>query len=242
MFTTYTAPRQISVFPFWRPKPLTSVTVSPCTPMPVSASRTSSSLNGLMMAMTSFMEIPRLGPFTQLQTGRRWAWPRKVLPPRRLPRESMDSSRVPTRRQQAYRFGKNDGFVRGTGPTAAGLCAQRSTKFAQKMVSALDPGGFAARSEHLPLKGREPLAKCDCPALKGGEPALGLDPRVVQAKPDVSDLAQLWITETGNSRFRLAVGRGSRSPPHPSPLGEGGDCGSLGAKCPASGGVTQADQ
>src|ERR1700674_3054280 len=107
--------------------------------MPVSASRTSSSLNGLMMAMTSFMEIPRLGPFTRLQTGRRWAWPRKVLPPRRLPRESMDSSRVPTRRQQAYRLGKNDGFDRGTARTAARLGAQRSTKFAQKMVSARSP-------------------------------------------------------------------------------------------------------
>src|SRR5262249_10756994 len=30
-------------------------TVSPCTPSPIRASRTSSSLNGLMMAMTSFM-------------------------------------------------------------------------------------------------------------------------------------------------------------------------------------------
>src|SRR6266704_5675664 len=40
------------------------------------------------------------------------------------------------------------------------------------------------------------------------------------------------VTEIGNSRFRLAVGRGSRSPPHPSPFqGEGGDCGSLGIKC-----------
>src|SRR6266700_5748128 len=39
--------------------------------MPVSASRTSSSLNGLMMAMTSFMKIPRLGPFTRLETGQR---------------------------------------------------------------------------------------------------------------------------------------------------------------------------
>jgi hypothetical protein len=34
---------------------LTSVTVMPCTPMPYSASRTSSSLNGLMIAVMSFM-------------------------------------------------------------------------------------------------------------------------------------------------------------------------------------------
>src|SRR5689334_21421026 len=33
----------------------------PCTPMPESASRTSSSLNGLMMAMTSFMRSPSEG-------------------------------------------------------------------------------------------------------------------------------------------------------------------------------------
>src|ERR1700674_2724436 len=35
--------------------------------------------------------------------------------------------------------GKNDGFDRGTARTAARLGAQRSTKFAQKMVSARDP-------------------------------------------------------------------------------------------------------
>src|SRR3970282_1056233 len=35
--------------------PFTSETVAPCTPMAVSASRTSSSLKGLMMAMISFM-------------------------------------------------------------------------------------------------------------------------------------------------------------------------------------------
>src|SRR5687768_14479062 len=56
--TTYSAPRYSSVWPFWRPKPLTSVTVMPCTPMPERASRTSSSLNGLMMAVTSFMSAP----------------------------------------------------------------------------------------------------------------------------------------------------------------------------------------
>src|SRR5258706_15478659 len=53
--TTYSAPRYSSVCPFWRPKPLTSVTVMPCTPIADSASRTSSSLNGLMMAVTSFI-------------------------------------------------------------------------------------------------------------------------------------------------------------------------------------------
>src|SRR5512133_2643228 len=53
--TTYSAPRYSSVCPFWRPKPFTSVTVMPCTPIADSASRTSSSLNGLMMAVTSFM-------------------------------------------------------------------------------------------------------------------------------------------------------------------------------------------
>src|SRR5574343_1359026 len=53
--TTYSAPRYSSVCPFCRPKPFTSVTVMPCTPMAESASRTSSSLNGLMMAVTNFM-------------------------------------------------------------------------------------------------------------------------------------------------------------------------------------------
>jgi hypothetical protein len=48
--TTYSAPRYSSVWPFWRPKPLTSVTVRPVTPISDKASRTSSSLNGLMMA------------------------------------------------------------------------------------------------------------------------------------------------------------------------------------------------
>src|SRR5262245_28603547 len=53
--TTYSAPRYSSVWPFCRPKPFTSVTVMPCTPIADSASRTSSSLNGLMIAVTSFM-------------------------------------------------------------------------------------------------------------------------------------------------------------------------------------------
>src|SRR5512133_2309288 len=58
--TTYSAPRYSSVCPFWRPKPLTSVTVIPCTPMADRASRTSSSLNGLMMAVMSFIGSSRM--------------------------------------------------------------------------------------------------------------------------------------------------------------------------------------
>src|SRR5436190_16456061 len=53
--TTYSAPRYSSVWPFWRPKPFTSVTVTPVTPTSDNASRTSSSLKGLMMAMTIFI-------------------------------------------------------------------------------------------------------------------------------------------------------------------------------------------
>src|SRR6185295_14117913 len=55
--TTYSAPRYSSVWPFCRPKPFTSVTVIPCTPIADSASRTSSSLNGLMIAVTSFTRV-----------------------------------------------------------------------------------------------------------------------------------------------------------------------------------------
>src|SRR5688500_17379654 len=55
--TTYSAPRYNSVWPFCRPNPLTSVTVMPCTPIADSASRTSSSLNGLMIALTSFIRV-----------------------------------------------------------------------------------------------------------------------------------------------------------------------------------------
>src|SRR5690606_33539714 len=47
--------------PFWRPNPLTSVTVMPCTPRSANASRTSSSLKGLMMAQTIFIAMLR-GP------------------------------------------------------------------------------------------------------------------------------------------------------------------------------------
>src|SRR6266496_5874994 len=52
--TTYSSPRYSSVCPFCRPKPLTSATVRPVTPISESATFTSSSLNGLMMASTFF--------------------------------------------------------------------------------------------------------------------------------------------------------------------------------------------
>src|SRR5687768_11776212 len=58
--TTYSAPRYSSVCPFWRPNPLTSVTVRPVTPQSASASRTSSSLNGLTTAVICFMAVPFL--------------------------------------------------------------------------------------------------------------------------------------------------------------------------------------
>src|SRR5581483_5629250 len=47
--------------PFWRPNPFTSETVRPWIPSEVKASRTSSSLNDLMIAVTSFMR--RKPPF-----------------------------------------------------------------------------------------------------------------------------------------------------------------------------------
>src|SRR5207247_129128 len=55
--TVYSPPRYSSVCPFCRPKPRTSDTVMPITPMPVSASLTSSSLNGLMIASIFFITI-----------------------------------------------------------------------------------------------------------------------------------------------------------------------------------------
>src|SRR4030095_9935753 len=58
--TTYSAPLYNSVCPFCRPNPFTSVTVIPCTPIDESASRTSSSLKGLMIAVTSFIGVPWL--------------------------------------------------------------------------------------------------------------------------------------------------------------------------------------
>src|SRR2546429_2428709 len=54
--TVYSDPRYSSVWPFCRPKPRTSVTVMPITPISVSASLTSSSLNGLMIASIFFMD------------------------------------------------------------------------------------------------------------------------------------------------------------------------------------------
>src|SRR5438445_3962380 len=53
--TVYSDPRYSSVWPFCRPKPRTSVTVMPMTPISVRASLTSSSLNGLMIASIFFM-------------------------------------------------------------------------------------------------------------------------------------------------------------------------------------------
>src|SRR4029453_18912175 len=54
----YSEPRYSSVWPFWRPKPRTSETVIPTTPMSVRVSFTSSSLKGLMMASIFFMGPP----------------------------------------------------------------------------------------------------------------------------------------------------------------------------------------
>ena len=59
--TTYSAPRYSSVWPFCRPKPFASTTVMPCRPTSCSASFTSSSLNGLMMASIFFMRVQRPG-------------------------------------------------------------------------------------------------------------------------------------------------------------------------------------
>ena len=55
--TTYSAPRYSSVWPFWRPKPLAATTVMPCRPTSCSASFTSSSLKGLMIASIFFMRV-----------------------------------------------------------------------------------------------------------------------------------------------------------------------------------------
>src|SRR5262245_39482518 len=56
--TVYPPPRKSSVWPFCRPNPRTSETVMPMTPMEVSASLTSSSLKGLMMASIFFIWDP----------------------------------------------------------------------------------------------------------------------------------------------------------------------------------------
>src|SRR5262249_48152103 len=53
--TWYSAPRYTSVWPRCRPYPLASLTVMPCTPNTCSADFTSSSLNGLITAVMSFM-------------------------------------------------------------------------------------------------------------------------------------------------------------------------------------------
>jgi hypothetical protein len=66
--TTYSAPRYSSVCPFWRPNPLTSETVSPCTPISPSAWRTSSSLKGLTIAVMIFMHISELNSDSILAT------------------------------------------------------------------------------------------------------------------------------------------------------------------------------
>jgi hypothetical protein len=50
----YSAPRYTSVWPRCRPKPLASLTVMPSTPNDSSALFTSSSMCGLMIAVTSF--------------------------------------------------------------------------------------------------------------------------------------------------------------------------------------------
>ena len=59
--TTYSAPRYNSVWPFCRPKPLTSVAVMPATPASDNASRTSSRRNGLMIAITIYITISPVG-------------------------------------------------------------------------------------------------------------------------------------------------------------------------------------
>src|SRR5262245_27550538 len=51
----------------------------PCTPTATSASRTSSSLKGLMMAMTNFMDLPPTGPLPDRYSSQlRWV-PRSAL-------------------------------------------------------------------------------------------------------------------------------------------------------------------
>src|SRR5262245_18754644 len=52
--TVYSAPRYCSLWPFWRPKPRTSLTVSPWMPTWVRADFTSSSLWGLTIASIFF--------------------------------------------------------------------------------------------------------------------------------------------------------------------------------------------
>src|SRR5947207_2618675 len=63
--TVYSPPRYSSVWPFWRPKPRTSETVMPITPMPVSASLSSSSLYCLMIGSIFFIRSSRSGTYEQ---------------------------------------------------------------------------------------------------------------------------------------------------------------------------------
>src|SRR6202021_1253117 len=59
--TWYSAPRYTSVCPRCLPYPLASVTVRPCTPNACKAAFTSSSLNGLMTAVISFIWVCPFG-------------------------------------------------------------------------------------------------------------------------------------------------------------------------------------
>src|SRR5258706_3823653 len=84
--TTYSAPRYNSVCPFWRPNPFTSVTVRPVTPSSDNASRTSSSLNGLMIASTFFIAILLAQPCKSCQVQITLAADALPLGPRRRDR------------------------------------------------------------------------------------------------------------------------------------------------------------
>src|SRR5437899_231894 len=53
--TMYSAPRYSSLWPFWRPKPFTSLTVMPLTPTELRASFTSSTREGRMIASIFFI-------------------------------------------------------------------------------------------------------------------------------------------------------------------------------------------
>src|SRR5690349_4272313 len=81
----YSEPREISVWPFWRPKPRTSVTVMPTTPSSFSASLTSSSLKGLITASIFF--IPASVTLAAAARLERLAVEGSVLPCRGVPGE-----------------------------------------------------------------------------------------------------------------------------------------------------------
>src|SRR5437867_2030926 len=76
--TVYSPPRYSSVCPFCRPKPRTSDTVMPITPMPVSASLTSSSLNGLMIASIFFITILPIADVTATDVPRLYGLKRAI--------------------------------------------------------------------------------------------------------------------------------------------------------------------